>query len=142
VKEQLQILIAERNPAMRELLKREMMAEGYHVLLAKNRHEILECLTIYEPIDLLILDLHLPDAIEVDILEELKNKFPALPVVLHTFLRDHTGHCFASSVITLVGSIVDINKVVSVVLRKCYPLRFESMKKAGPSPAKHSYSSK
>ena len=131
MKEQFQILIADRNPAMRELLKREIMAEGYHVLLARNWHEILECLTVYEPIDLLIVDLDVSDANEIDILEELKNKFPALPVVVHTFLSDHTGHCFASDVITLAGSIEDIKKELSVVLRKCYPQRFEATKEAG-----------
>jgi len=59
---QFTILISDRNHNVREFLKREMMAEGYRVRLAKNGREILEWAYHHESIDLAILDLDLPDA--------------------------------------------------------------------------------
>jgi CheY-like chemotaxis protein len=38
------ILIADRNPNVRELLKRELVAEGYSVQLARSSREVLSCM--------------------------------------------------------------------------------------------------
>jgi DNA-binding response OmpR family regulator len=38
--------------------------------------------------DLLVLDPDLPDADSTDLLDRLRRSFPALPVVLHTFLYE------------------------------------------------------
>ena len=65
------ILIADRNPHIREFLRREMMAEGYRARLAKNGREVLRLVYQRGPLDLLILDPDLPDAGEVPVLEKL-----------------------------------------------------------------------
>ena len=81
----LTILIADRNPNVRALLKREMMAEGYRVLQAKNHREVLKLAFSRISLDLLIFDLDLPDAWEIEIFEKLSERMPQLPVVLHSF---------------------------------------------------------
>jgi DNA-binding NtrC family response regulator len=114
------ILIADRNRHVRELLKREMMAEGYRVRLAKNGREVLEQVYQYEPLDLLILDLDLPDAGEVAILESIEDRIPTLPVVVHTFLSDYTNNRAVLSTAVFVekkgSSIESLKKVVFDVL--------------------------
>ena len=121
------ILIADRNRHVRELLKREMMAEGYRVRLAKNGREVREQVYQCEPLDLLILDLDLPDAGEVAILESIEDRIPTLPVVVHTFLSDYANNPAALSTVVFVekkgSSIESLKKVVSDVLHNSNPRR-------------------
>ena len=66
------LLIADKNPHIREFLKRELSSNGYAVHLAENCCQVL--MIIGDNIDLLILDPELPDAEETNILEKLKEK--------------------------------------------------------------------
>ena len=119
------ILIADRNPHVRELLKREMMAEGYRVRLAKNGREVLGQVYHHEPLDLLILDLDLPDAGEVAILESIEDRIPTLPVVVHSFVSDYANQPAVLSAAVFVEkkgtSIEPLKKVVFEVLHKITP---------------------
>ena len=86
------ILIADRNPHVRDFLVREMRKEGYIIRVAKNGREVLKW--AYDPdlVDLLILDPDLSDAGEIEIMEKLGRRFPPLPVVIHSFLSDYNNH--------------------------------------------------
>jgi two-component system alkaline phosphatase synthesis response regulator PhoP len=86
------ILIVDRNPYIRELLQREMMAEGYRVYLAKSGQEVLKWIDHQELIDLMILDINLPDVNESGVLEKLKNSNLSFSVVVHSFISDYTDH--------------------------------------------------
>ena len=65
------ILIADRNPHVRNYLKREFMSEGYNVCLAKTGQEVLTIIFSREKIDSLILDLDLPDIEGATILDKI-----------------------------------------------------------------------
>ena len=123
------ILIADRNPHVREFLKREMASEGYVVRLAKNGLEVMRCLSKHGPPDLLILDLDLPDSDEMTIPEEIQTRFPNLPVVVHTFLSERTDRpaiVRAAALVEKQGSNVDrLKNVVMKVLQESYPNRVE-----------------
>ena len=116
------ILIADRNRHVREFLKREMMAAGYRVRLAKNGREVVEQVYHHEPLDLLILDLDLPDASEVAILESIEDRIPTLPVVVHSFLSEYANHPAVLSNAVFVekkgSSIEPLKRVVFEVLNK------------------------
>ncbi|MFZ5452887.1 MAG: response regulator [Thermodesulfobacteriota bacterium] len=79
------ILIADRNRHVREFLQRELLAEGYQVEAARDGREVLERFQGENPPDLLILDLELPYAAELKVLESLNEQRPSLPVVIHSF---------------------------------------------------------
>jgi len=119
---QFTILISDRNRNVREFLKREMMAEGYRVRLARSVREVLEWAYHYESIDLAILDLDLPDASEMAILEKLEDRIPTLPVVIHAFLSDYDNHPAVLNAAALVekegNSIERLKKVVAEILGK------------------------
>lgn len=114
------ILIADRNRHVRELLKREMLAEGYRPQLVKTGGEILKWVNENKPLDLLILDLDLPDVSELAILKKLQDLKPALPVVVHTYLTDYVNQSNMLNTATLVekdGNSVDrLKKIVSTIL--------------------------
>ncbi|MCF8142325.1 MAG: response regulator [Deltaproteobacteria bacterium] len=82
------ILAADRNPHVRDFLKREMMAEGFRVDLAKNAKEVLEKVYRNESIDLVIIDPDLPDASQEELLARISDRIPNLPVVIHSFSTD------------------------------------------------------
>ncbi len=119
------ILIADRNRHVRELLRREMRAEGYRVRLAKNGREVLEQIYQYEPLDLLILDPDLPDASEVTVLDSIEDRIPTLPVVVHTFLSDYANKNDVLSTAVFVekkgSSIESLKKAVSDALHNSNP---------------------
>jgi DNA-binding NtrC family response regulator len=125
VKQELTILIADRNPHIREFLKREMIAEGYRVCLARNGREVLRWVYHPDPLHLLILDPDLPDAEEVPLLEKLSDRIPTLPVVVHTFLSDYTHYPPLVSTDVFVEkegtSIEGLKKVIDKILRKTEP---------------------
>ena len=116
------ILIADRNPNVREFLKREMMAEGYRVRLAKDSREVLKWVFSQAPLDLLILDSDLPDASDVDIFEQLHDRIPQLPVVLHSLETDHANYTEALITTAFVekqgNSVECLKKVVSQMLNR------------------------
>ena len=92
MKRKLTILIADRNAHVRELLRREMMAENHEVLVAKNSREIIQRAFQREPLDLLILDPDLPDAAETMLFQKLHDRIPALPIILHAFSVEEARH--------------------------------------------------
>ena len=117
MKEKFTILIADRNPHVRDFLMREMRKEGYSIRVAKNGREVLKW--AYDPdlVDLLILDPDLPDAGEIEIMEKLNNRVPSLPVVVHSFLSDYNNHLDTFNAAAYVekegGSIDRLKEVVS-----------------------------
>jgi len=117
------ILIADKNRHVREFLKREMLAEGYQVRLAKSGREVLKWAYYNEPLDLLILDPDLPDASEIDIIDKLQNRIPTLPVVIHAYRSDYANcHSLLSTAAFVEkngSSIEGLKKAVSEIFRKC-----------------------
>jgi DNA-binding NtrC family response regulator len=84
VKTDVTVLIADRNPRVRCFLKRELTAEGFHVIIADNGQEILKWSFSPQPLDLVVIDPDLPDMDSGALLQKLCGRIPPLPVVLHT----------------------------------------------------------
>jgi DNA-binding response OmpR family regulator len=141
MKKDFTILIADRNRHVREFLRRELTAEGFNVQLAKTGREVLELVFNRDHLDLLILDLDLPDASGLDILQKLQEQFPVLPVIVHTFLSEYVNHSFVLSSAAFVekeGSNIDrLKTVVREILRKSYPQKFEQRGTITPTQTEH-----
>ena len=122
MKKKIKILVADRNQHVREFLKRELMAEGYKVRLAKNVQEVLKKVYHTETLDLLILDPDLPGTDRLSLLKKLHNRIPALPVVVHTYLTDYNDYTNELSKLAFVeksgSSVESLKKMVHEILRK------------------------
>ena len=118
------ILIADRNPHVREFLKREMMAEGYQVRLAKSGREVLKWVYHNEPLDLLILDYDLPDIGGETVMKKVEDRIPTIPVVVHAFPSDCTNYRPVLSSTVFVekkgNSVEGLKKIVSDMVRNAY----------------------
>ena len=64
MKENFTLLIADRNRNIREFLQRELITDGYRVLLACDGRQVLKIIDNEAP-DLLIIDLDIPYADEI-----------------------------------------------------------------------------
>jgi len=124
--EPFKILIADRNRHVREFLRRELTQEGYWVEVARDGREILMRLNGEDPPDLLILDLEVPYVMELEVLARLKNRKPAVPVVIHSFLPEsanHNGAPMAAAFLEKKGDTDLLKTVVGEVIGKNYPGR-------------------
>jgi len=79
---QKKILVVEDEPRLRILLKKEMEEKGYAALEAGNGDEALETLKNNRNIDLVVLDIVLPQRDGMDIFDILKRDFPSLKVIV------------------------------------------------------------
>lgn len=77
------ILITEDEEVLREVFKDELTEEGYEVLEARDAKGTLDCLR-KEKVDLLILDIKLPDMSGLKLLEQVRKSYPALPIIVCT----------------------------------------------------------
>lgn len=116
MKEGFTIVIADRNPNVRDLMFRELRAEGYQILLAKNGMEILKLYGERTPIDLLILDVGIPDIEQAYFMGWLKNRIPSLPFIIHSFTSDYEAYAETLSPVVFIekneNSIEQLKKVV------------------------------
>src|SRR5262249_61913988 len=78
-------LIAEDEPATRELLRRQFEKDGWGVAEAANGREALECVARRRPA-LILLDLMMPEMDGFEFLTELRQhpEWQAIPVVVTT----------------------------------------------------------
>ncbi|MGA8180919.1 MAG: response regulator [Desulfobacterales bacterium] len=101
------LLIVDRNPHIRNFLKREFQSEGYTVELAKNSRELVDLIYSPAPIDLVIIDPNIPDVSQLNLFKSLEDRVPPLPFVIHSDLIDYlesTSHISKAAFVPKQGS--------------------------------------
>jgi DNA-binding response OmpR family regulator len=79
------VLLVEDDDATRTLMTLILVREGYLTLSAETGHDALGFLrTPLSPIDVVILDVHLPDVSGIDLCARIRELHPNLPVVVCT----------------------------------------------------------
>ncbi len=79
------ILLVEDDELVRDAVTRILVREGYLVLTAATGHDAIGLLrTPATPIDLVVLDIGLPDVSGADLCARLREFFPDLPVLVCT----------------------------------------------------------
>ena len=77
------VLIVDDEEHIRYLYSEELSDAGYEVITAENGHLLLERIEKEKP-DLVVLDIKMVDYNGLDLLQDIRNKFYDLPVVLCT----------------------------------------------------------
>ncbi len=109
------ILIADRNPHIRDFLRRELAACGYHIIHVQNGKELLKLIYSRSRIDLLVLDPEVPGLESIEMAHKIVDRIPQLPVVLfYTRGNDDISDYTAQNVILVEknGQSIDILKAV------------------------------
>jgi len=117
------ILIGDRNPHVRGFLQREMSKEGYQIRLAESAQELLQWAFNHEPIDLIILDPDLPDAVDAHLLNTLENRTPSVPVIIHTHYAQSLPGTKAPFIVVEKGgsSVERLKRIAERLLREQLP---------------------
>ncbi len=124
------LLIVDRNPHIRNFLKREFQSEGYNIQLAKNSRELMGLIYSPAPIDLVIIDPDIPDVNQLKLFKSLEDRVPTLPFVIHSDLLDYlesTSHISKATFVPKRGSSSETLKdVVWNLLKESYPKKFKT----------------
>jgi two-component system KDP operon response regulator KdpE len=86
----LKVLVVDDEPAIRRFLRTSLTAQGYQVTEAENGTTALDSLR-RNTIDVLVLDLGLPDIDGFDIIERLRGQGFAVPIVVLSSRNDEIG---------------------------------------------------
>lgn len=80
----MKILVVDDHPLVREALREHLrqLDQAVEVLEARNSHEALGLAERHPDLDLVLLDLNLPDATGFSALTTLRERYPAIPVVV------------------------------------------------------------
>ncbi|WP_374622155.1 response regulator transcription factor [Devosia sp.] len=81
------VLVVDDDQEIRKLLGRYLREQGFRVSLAGTKHEFIERVTI-EKLDIVVLDVLLPDGSGLDLCRYLRQRAPHVPVVLVTALKE------------------------------------------------------
>jgi DNA-binding response OmpR family regulator len=77
------ILIVDDEKSIRALCAEELADEGYDVITAGECNQALELISSENP-SAVVLDIRMDDCDGLDFLQELRNTFPQLPIILNT----------------------------------------------------------
>jgi DNA-binding response OmpR family regulator len=77
------VLLVEDDENTRDVMTRILVGEGYLALTAENGHDALSILRApLSPIDVVVLDVHLPDVSGIDLCARIRATNPTVPVVI------------------------------------------------------------
>jgi DNA-binding NtrC family response regulator len=111
------ILIADRNPHVRDFLRREMNSAGHEVRLAKNAREVLDLVYGPQPLDMAVIDPELPELEGLRLIQKLEDRIPPLPLVIHGFASEESPYAFGPNVVAIVrkrgNSVERLKRIIS-----------------------------
>ena len=108
------ILLADDDPAVRQILCRLLADEGYAVLTAANGEEAL-AVAKSTSFDLVLLDLNMPIKDGWETFEDLANQQPMLPIILITARPNQLFPALASGVVALLEKPLDFTTLFSTI---------------------------
>jgi DNA-binding NtrC family response regulator len=115
MKTQTVILVADRNPRIRDFIERELQVEGYRVFLVENADQLKSWFNRQTRLDAVVLDPTMPGLDNEDHLAMLLHLRPRLPVVFHCLASDRpflADYRFRAGFVEKSGHSIDALKQV------------------------------
>lgn len=115
----MKILVVDDDEHILRLYKDELTEEGYEVVLAANGQEALELFHKEDP-DLVTLDIRLPDVDGIQLLRQMKEKKPRLPIIMSTAYdyRDDFSIWASEAYIVKSSDLNELKATIKRLLRK------------------------
>ncbi|WP_243312750.1 response regulator [Fundidesulfovibrio agrisoli] len=107
------VILADRNPHIRELLAREFNREGYAVKGCALGREAVDLVSAGS--DLLVMDSELPDMDPLSVIRLVRRARPGFPVAVLAHSRDEAGECLGEPRVLFVPKGEDPALVVDAV---------------------------
>ncbi len=127
------ILITDRNPHVRDLLKREFANQAYRVDTAGEGAEILRLAGTTPLPHLIILDPETPSDLGEGLVSALARVGSSIPIILHGFGLEEveTTEKMVAARVEKNGDTVRLLEAAERVLRQHYPARFKTAETEG-----------
>ncbi len=77
------VLVADRNPRVRDLIRRELSGEACRVIMSDRSGTLLAHAFGQPPARILIIDPDLPEMDPMELLEKIRNRIPPLRLIIH-----------------------------------------------------------
>lgn len=108
------VLLVDDDPAVRESITQVLRDEHYHVLPAANG---VAALTIAQstPVDLVLLDLNMPEKSGWDTFEQLSTENPLLPILVITARPNQLFTALAAGVDALLEKPLDVPELLGTI---------------------------
>lgn len=124
------LLVVDDDASVRKSLRKVLEDAGYEVISATDGEEARTCLQ--EPgIDLLILDLNMPNRDGWDVLEDASAAQPTLPIIVVTGMTDQLATYCIVGVAVLMKKPVDVPVLLQKVERLLAETPEERLRRAG-----------
>ena len=117
------ILVVDDEEHIRLLYSEELSEAGYQVVTAEDGYELTERIEKEKP-DLVILDIKMVDYNGLDLLQEIRNKFYDLPVILCTAydtFKDDIKSIAADSYVIKSFDLTELKKKIAMALEARIP---------------------
>jgi DNA-binding response OmpR family regulator len=119
------VLIVDDEKHIRLLYAEELEEEGYEVALASDGVGILERIGKEKP-DVVILDIKMVSSNGLDVLQEIRNKFYNLPVILCSAYGSYKvdiKSIAADAYVVKSSDLTELKKKITQVLETCVPTK-------------------
>jgi two-component system, NtrC family, nitrogen regulation response regulator GlnG len=112
------IWIADDDQSIRFVLERALSREGFTVRSFSNPRDVLAALEAEQP-QVLVSDIRMPGGTGIDLLAQVKAKFPGLPVIIMTAFSDLDSavSAFQSGAFEYLPKPFDVPKAVELIRR-------------------------
>lgn len=117
----MRILIAERNPHVRDLLGRELTTDGHEVVEAGDAAAVWQALCAAGALDAAVLDPDIPNVSGLALLDMFRQKRPAMPLVLHVYPAESAGFAPGGQLAAVVekgGDLSGLKRALGEVLAR------------------------
>ncbi len=115
----MKVLIVDDDLHIQRLYKEELIEEGYEVVVATNGAEAMEMFEKENP-DLVTLDIRLPDVDGIQLLRQMKEKRPKLPIIMSTAYdyRDDFSVWASEAYIVKSADLDELKSMIKKLLSK------------------------
>lgn len=117
----MRILIAERNPHVRDLLGRELKADGHDVVEAGDAANLWQALGAAGELDAAVVDPDIPNVTGLPLLDLFRQKRPAMPVVFHVYPAEAASYTPGGRLAAVVekgGDLIRLRQALHAVLTR------------------------
>lgn len=109
-----QILLVDDDSSVRESVARVLHSEGFNVVAACDGLEALEFIE-RQPIDIVLLDLNMPQQNGWETLQGLSTKVPSVPIIIITARSNQLFQALAAGAAALMEKPLDFPKLLQTV---------------------------
>jgi DNA-binding response OmpR family regulator len=127
------ILIVDDQPSIGQLMTAELTLEGHHVTSVDNAESVRTRVLSFQP-DLVLLDLYLEGPQGFALLEDIKRKYPQLPVLIYTAYDSYQEDRRLSRADGYVIKSVDLGELKVKIAEILRGKRSEGIRPAEASP--------